>query len=1036
MTDWKRKLAAYLHDPPEKAYDFGPAHKQRAEVHSQNFGVGELWSALGGNPDWAAAAADRFVFPHGSLVGGLGEDKRLGFVHPVSGRSDDGRPSLPTDGLAFPTHADAQESVGAVSPDWRSKDPQVLFLLAWRQWCDCAASQGAGTELLPYLPADTRCPDGTIWHHCAMVSALETCRESGDLKLPPKPAFLLFQVGPVQDFIAQARSTRDLWSGSYLLSWLMMHAIKAVADVCGPDVVIFPSLRGQPLYDFLECHRLGIKVSETAALVPGIPNRFLAIVPAGFDAAIAEKAFLEEWHRIAKACREWLVSESKGQIPFAEPFDTLFNEQVKRHWHTTWQLLPWASADAAMEAFARLPLGQSNPLHLSRIIAESIPAAHRDKRCYRGGQLDPGWAWSAHYQLCQHALDARRSLRDFPGSRLEPKRKPGERDALSGREEAVVQADAIEKLTAPALRALFRHTDPLGAANLIKRVWHKAYLARLDELEKERETRLHPRSLPRAREAFESVPAVAAGAFANRLYSATAQTGLLREKWQRFHTNASAARDDFPDSIADFMHTDEAEWLKNTDHSVFFQEVWQKEAERKTRAGDRFYHAPDARQRLSDAGSALRDLLAEAKAEPSRYYAVLALDGDQIGRWLSGEKSPAVGRILTPKAREYFEHKMLPVMTPNEKEEFVLALAGLKENKPERPGDWQGHWPPQSPEDWIRLWLACPRPLSPSWHLQFSEALANFGIHAARRIVEDVHHGQLIYSGGDDVLAMLPADEAITCATDLRAAFQGRHADMSPACQSRFKSESPEGFLRLKEPCDLDPRWPLLVPGPRMTVSVGLAIGHVKEPMQDMIQEAQRAEKRAKADPERRVFDWSDPDPEKHGEKWIPGGWGRDALAVTLFKRSGETLQWGARFGSAAFGLLDLLRRHYRAPWGKPDARTPITGRFPHRLAELLAPYGALTPISGVKDVVLREVEFVIKRQTLSDEDAPKMPVEPGATPFRRDDFLKNCAGYLEELAAFSWNRPDEEARTNAARPLQDFINLFLLEAFIRRQAD
>lgn len=26
------------------------------------------------------------------------------------------------------------------------------------------------------------------------------------------------QVGPVQEFIAQARSTRDMWAGSYLLS--------------------------------------------------------------------------------------------------------------------------------------------------------------------------------------------------------------------------------------------------------------------------------------------------------------------------------------------------------------------------------------------------------------------------------------------------------------------------------------------------------------------------------------------------------------------------------------------------------------------------------------------------------------------------------------------------------------------------------------------------------------------------------------------------------------------------------------------------
>lgn len=40
-------------------------------------------------------------------------------------------------------------------------------------------------------------------------------------------SLLKFQIGPVQDFIAAARSTRDLWSGSYLLSWLVAAGIKA-----------------------------------------------------------------------------------------------------------------------------------------------------------------------------------------------------------------------------------------------------------------------------------------------------------------------------------------------------------------------------------------------------------------------------------------------------------------------------------------------------------------------------------------------------------------------------------------------------------------------------------------------------------------------------------------------------------------------------------------------------------------------------------------------------------------------------------------
>lgn len=988
---WRRKLAAYLHDPPEKAYDFGERHKERARVHAQSFGVADLWQHLTGNPDWSAAAADRFVFPSGQkLKENLGEALRPCFIHPLSGRRATGAASLPTHPLTFPSQADAEAWLSEIRPEWKSDDPQTLFLRAWRLWSDHAAAhatgQGQGAELLPYLPADTRIADGSIWHHCAIVSALEATRETEDPRAPLRPAFLLFQIGPVQDFIAQARSTRDLWSGSYLLSWLTMHALKAVADGCGPDAIIFPSLKGQPLYDFLE-RRLGVHPDEDSVLVPGIPNRFLALVPAGFDVEhTVGQAFRDEWQRIAGECQSWL---SARNISFDAQSRARWDQQVQDQWHLTWQLWPWQDAEQAITAFQALPLGAENPLHLAKTVAEAIPDAHKDERCYRGGQLDPGWAWSAHYQLCQHALDARRSLRDFRGLATDSGRKPGHRDALSGRDEAVVQADMLEHVTSPDLRALFRHAEPLGAANLIKRVWHKAYLARLNAVPGKE----HLPALNRARESFDSVPAVAAGAFAQRLFDRVGGGGLPREKWLAFAEAASKARGDFPDAIAAFDRTDERNWLGRSDHSIFFPEIWQREHNRERQAApSQFHHPPEARTRLAKAEAALRSLLKEADANPSSYYAVLALDGDQIGRWLSGERAPAVASVLSSGAVEYFR-KHLP-----------------------------------GPD--TEMWLASPRPLSPSWHLQFSEALANFGLHVARRIVEQVHHGQLIYSGGDDVLAMLPADEAIACAVDLRAAFQGRQADMSAECRRLFRDDAPEGFLWLgpEQVRRGEPTWPLLVPGPRMTVSVGLALGHVKEPLQDMIQEAQKAEKRAKAPPERLVFHRAGPDPAGNGESWKPSdGWNRDALAVTLFKRSGETLRWGARFGSAAFDLLATLRQHFRTPWDAPEQAMPITGRFPYQLAALLGAYEIDEPLSPeLRDIALREFDHVVSRQA---KDLPDK------TAFRHQ-----AERYLDDLIQFSWDRPATPGLPPcphvAARSLRPFINLFLLEAFIRRQAD
>ncbi len=58
-----------------------------------------------------------------------------------------------------------------------------------------------------------------------------------------KDYMLIYSVGPVQTFIAQARKARDLWQGSFLLSTLMAAAMSELADIANKsieDVLIFP----------------------------------------------------------------------------------------------------------------------------------------------------------------------------------------------------------------------------------------------------------------------------------------------------------------------------------------------------------------------------------------------------------------------------------------------------------------------------------------------------------------------------------------------------------------------------------------------------------------------------------------------------------------------------------------------------------------------------------------------------------------------------------------------------------------------------
>lgn len=97
---------------------------------------------------------------------------------------------------------------------------------------------------------------------------------------------------------------------------------------------------------------------------------------------------------------------------------------------------------------------------------------------------------------------------------------------------------------------------------------------------------------------------------------------------------------------------------------------------------------------------------------------------------------------------------------------------------------------------------------TPDEHRNFSLALSEFALNA-KSIVER-HQGCLVYSGGDDVLAFLPVDTGIDAARQLRDEFSNRL-------------------------------------GREATLSVGIAMGHCMEPLEDHLRLAGETEKNAKS---------------------------------------------------------------------------------------------------------------------------------------------------------------------------------------------
>ncbi len=174
----------------------------------------------------------------------------------------------------------------------------------------------------------------------------------------------------------------------------------------------------------------------------------------------------------------------------------------------------------------------------------------------------------------------------------------------------------------------------------------------------------------------------------------------------------------------------------------------------------------------------------------------------------------------------------------------------------------------------------------------------------------------MIYAGGDDVLAMLPAEQALPCGRALRMAFRGDpelpsvfRGALAGACQPGFVAiDGGWGGWEHWQKQFLKRGFHLLVPGQRADLSAGIAIGHMHAPLQNLVEAARQAEKRAKHE------------------------YGKSAFAISLFKRSGETIQWGAKWDTAAIELAQCFANNSGA--GKP-----LSGRFPYALAELLRAY-------------------------------------------------------------------------------------------------
>jgi CRISPR-associated protein Cmr2 len=877
---WQAKVAAWIHDPAEKAlvllrdpagHEGGTTRKLREELFGAA-GVPSDIATLVRRADQWSAAADRPQFPRKASDGPYEAWSQVDFaekpelIHPL-GADRYELETLEDVHLAGLKEVSFDHLKTLVKRKETDIDWRKTFLALWR--LGPASPAGQLGALWTVLPADTRIPDHSIWEHLRLVSALAGAMAAGG-----SPALLEVSFGPVQSFIAQARSTSDLWAGSHLLSSLCWEGMRVVCECCGPDAILFPDLHGVPVVDvWLEQSDQGLDLKDKDAAWKRIRSDanplFGATLPNRFVAIVAEQEAKELAEAVTRAVRAWAVDQGKkawrrvleavGVDPVSgAEGERQLEEQLRGFPEVHWASVSWGLAvgrDGGVDT-ARLgsALERVRPNDSTAFLASDAWKLLSRELQVEGAVFfrpNPGTVYPALWDLLGRSMAAAKATRAF-----EQQPQEGYRCSLCGEREWLTtdrgQLGHARGRTGPSdvwpeaakqRPAWVREGEHLCGICGLKRLWPTLVVEDV-----------------RTRDpALQGL----------KRYVLSTHTMALAPTFRRMVAQAHDA-----DHVAKPSFAALRNQVADADPAALPRQLVRRLMNAGKDLGDVVRRLPTALDELRDrmegkgAATAERELselkgriadLSGSKVEA--YYALVLMDGDRLGAWLAGDVRTAY--------RDRWHSQ-------------IRAAA------------------PRSPE--LEGYLDSPAAASPAFHAALSRSLNSFALDLAPFVVEDLFLGKVLYAGGDDLLAMLGTDDLLAAMLALRCGYSG----VAPADDDEdlwrllgCREEDRRG-LRLSQGYAFFPEaarggaprrlMPLM--GRKATASIGAVVAHHMDPLGAVLRELRAAEKRAKDS-------------------------GRDAFSVSVLKRSGGAIHFtspwrldGFRRNAAdtAMGVLVRLR--------------------------------------------------------------------------------------------------------------------------------
>ena len=584
--------------------------------------------------------------------------------------------------------------------------------------------------------------------------------------------------------------------------------------------------------------------------IPDIPNKYVAIFEdlskAQAAAAQSKRQIAESWQRICDAV-------------WKEVIDSQGDEETYRIWKRQTGVDP-----------------KTHHTDLDTLFETYWVIVERKERQNYGD-------W---FEETESTLAARKRLRDFKAEE-----EPGEKSAISGEREILRRSEASSREIQEFWLKVAAHHSQMDIDQEGKE--------HLDAIDTIKRFAMEVKAIT-TEKPFPSTSSIATASFVERLLQAAIDPRVL-EKWdektsenKKLISKASEAGRDIPylAEMANDPRYAERQWILQRDGDLYFAETF---VPRRLIEDYEIASEPEAKNIAENGKKALNALLQATDAlkipRPTPYYAVIQMDGDNMGILLSGVQ-----------------------------------------------GDTE--------------------------HTSISQALSAFSRETALDLVEKQYPARLVYAGGDDALAFAPLVRDI--ARDAEKAGQPQHVfDLADRLQGNYRKEVTDVIKALPNPQDAE-----RLQG--ITASSGIVIAHHYASLSYVLRSA------------------------REGERIAKKRYGKNALVVTLIRRSGEQTRIGCHWRYPRLGSDDHS--------GQPIA---LFSRF-YRLFQddVLSPKCVYILLEEAPALVKMEIETVSESEepASATQSEIKRVLKRQRDPRQADKFpdaeVNQYAWYLTRLAA------------------------------------